>query len=301
MFAFHCLDGPPGPARRPGRSRPAVWRAAIALAGLVITASSAAAACQGKNGGESTVTAINAGETLILEDGRAVHLAGVLTPKRARSGPEADARTKMETALASLVLGRKVSLHLDERERDRYGRVLAQIMMHDETGKPSWLQAQLVGAGLVRVMSSESNRMCVKALLAIESTARETKTGLWGSGFFAVRRADAEDVLYRLARNYEIVEGRVSNVAHIKDRTYINFGENWRRDFTAFIPSGRGRDFQVAGGQAAGETINQSKLMTLKGRHIRVRGWLKNYNGPSITVTHPEQIEILDQNAATLR
>jgi hypothetical protein len=207
----------------------------------------------------------------------------------------------METALASLVMGKKVELHLDERERDRYGRVLAQVMMHDETGTPVWLQAQLVEAGLARVISFESNRLCVKALLAIESAARETKRGLWGSGFFALRQADAEDVLYRLVRSYEIIEGLVSNVAQIKGRTYINFGENWRRDFTAFIPSKRGRDFQGAGGQAAGERVNQAEFKTLKGRHIRVRGWLKNYNGPSITVTHPEQIEILDQNGATLR
>ncbi|MGF1623146.1 MAG: thermonuclease family protein [Rhodomicrobiaceae bacterium] len=302
MFAFLRHDDSFETARCFGRPRPAIWRAAIgALAGLVISASSAAAACHGKDGGESTVTGINAGETLILEDGRAVRIAGVLTPKRSRSGPEADARMKMETALASLVMGKKVSLHLDERERDRYGRVLAQIMMHDETGKPVWLQAQLVEAGLARVISFESNRLCVKALLAIESAARETEKGLWGSGFFAVRQAHAEDVLYRLARSYEIVEGRVSNVAQIKGRTYINFGDNWRRDFTAFIPSRRGQDFQSADGQADGETVDQVELKTLKGRHIRVRGWLKNYNGPSITVTHPEQIEILDRNAATLR
>jgi endonuclease YncB( thermonuclease family) len=302
MFAFNSHDGSSETARRPGRHGHAIWRAAIgALAGLVISASSAAASCQGKDGGESTVTGINAGETLILEDGRAVRLAGVLTPKRSRSGPEADARTKMETELTSLVMGQKVSLHLDERERDRYGRVLAQIMMHDETGRPVWLQAQLVEAGLARVISFESNRLCVKALLAIESAARDTKKGLWGSGFFAVRQADAEDVLDRLARSYEIIEGRVSNVAQIKGRTYINFGDNWRRDFTAFIPSKRGQEFRGAGGQAADERINEAELKSLKGRLIRVRGWLKNYNGPSITVTHPEQIEILDQNAATLR
>jgi hypothetical protein len=36
----------------------------------------------------------------------------------------------------------------------------------------------------------------------------------------------------------------------------------------------------------------------LKGKRVRVRGWLKNFNGPSITVTHPEQIEILEQKSA---
>jgi hypothetical protein len=31
---------------------------------------------------------------------------------------------------------------------------------------------------------------------------------------------------------------------------------------------------------------------TLKGRTVRVRGWLKQYNGPMIEVTHPEQMEL---------
>ena len=207
----------------------------------------------------------------------------------------------METALAKLVMGKKISLHLDERKLDRYGRILAQIMMQGETGKPVWLQGQLVEAGLARVISFESNRLCINALLAIEDTARETRKGFWGSGIFAVRQAHAEDVLYQLARSYEIIEGRVSGVAQIKGRTYINFGENWRRDFTAFIPSRRSQHFQAADGQPTGRSIDQAELKALKGRHIRVRGWLKNYNGPSITVTHPEQIEILDRNAATLR
>ena len=31
------------------------------------------------------------------------------------------------------------------------------------------------------------------------------------------------------------------------------------------------------------------------GEVVRVRGWLKWRNGPAISVTHPEQIEVLTQ------
>jgi len=35
-----------------------------------------------------------------------------------------------------------------------------------------------------------------------------------------------------------------------------------------------------------------------KGRRVRVRGWLRKYNGPMIDASHPEQIEVLaDQNS----
>jgi len=255
-----------------------------------------AGGCRGADGGTSVVVEISGGETLILEDGRAVRLIGILSPKRARSGPAAAARARMEEALAASVLGRKVALHLGERKRDRYGRVLAQIMVLGKGEKQEWLQARLVEAGLARVISFERNRLCVRSLLDIEARARQARNGLWGDGFFAVRPADAEDRLYRLARNFELVEGKVENVAKVKGRIYINFGENWRRDFTAFIPAGSTKQFE--GGEDAGLSV---RLRDLKGRSIRVRGWLKNYNGPSITVTHPEQIEVLDKKTAALR
>lgn len=36
-------------------------------------------------------------------------------------------------------------------------------------------------------------------------------------------------------------------------------------------------------------------LAMLEGKVIRVRGWVELWNGPVIKVTHPEQIELLDQ------
>ena len=31
------------------------------------------------------------------------------------------------------------------------------------------------------------------------------------------------------------------------------------------------------------------------GRRVRVRGWIKSYNGPMIEPSHPEQIEVLEE------
>ena len=36
-------------------------------------------------------------------------------------------------------------------------------------------------------------------------------------------------------------------------------------------------------------------LDSYEGGRVRVRGWLKSFNGPMIEVTHPEQIEILKE------
>lgn len=280
--------------RQSSRGRGTVAGALLAAAICFAFAAGARAACKGEDGGGGLVTEVKEGETLILEDGRAVRPTGVIGPKRARGGPASEARTAMEKAVSDLVLGKKIILHLDQRKRDRYGRILAQIMIADDAG-PVWLQGNLIEAGLARAISFPENRLCVAELLARESDARTAQRGFWKTGFFAVRQAEPEDVLFKLTESYEIVEGRVNNVAEIRGRTYINFGQNWRQDFTAFISERSAKHFSGAGGTSPEQNF---KPADLNGKRIRVRGWIKKVNGPSISVTHPEQIEILSSEAA---
>jgi len=267
----------------------------ILLPLMLLAAAQAHAMCGGEEVGRGVVTEISGGETLVLDDGRAVRLIGLLGPKRATRGPASDARAAMENVLSELTLGKQVSLHIGERKRDRYGRLLAHVMLVDDSGSETeWVQGRLVSDGLARVISFQDNRLCISELLALENEARHVRKGLWGNGFFAVRPAMAEDLLYRLAQSYEIVEGRVVDVAAVKGRTYLNFGKDWKRDFTAFIPAKTAGMFEPsASGQK--HTIT---LAELAGKQIRVRGWLRNYNGPSITVSHPEQIEIIEPDGA---
>jgi micrococcal nuclease len=283
----------------------AVFGKLLVLAALSLTcvSSAMAAACKGEDGGVSLVTAVSGGDTLILEDGRAVRLTGILGPKPGPDGPSAAARALMEAALSGLVLGKKVSLQLDERKRDRYGRMLAQVLVVSD-GEPVWVQASLIGDGLARVMSFKDTRLCVRELLKLEDEARRARKGHWETGFFAVRGAEAEDLLFRLEQSYEIVEGTVTTVAEIKGKTYLNFGQNWRRDFTAFVPPQDAGSMAGSGAPQEKPSAHEgssSPLASLSGRRVRVRGWLKNFNGPSITVTHPEQIELLDNATAFVR
>lgn len=281
--------------RRRLSARPKKGVAAIFL--LCLATGGAHAGCQGEDGGSGVVTGVSEGDTLILDDGRAVRLAGVIGPKRARSGPASEARALMEKAVAELTLGKKVSLLLGERRHDRYGRILAQIMAAGQDG-PLWVQGRIVEDGLARVISFADSRLCASELLAKENLAREAKKGFWQTGYFATKPAEAENLLFRLAQSYEIVEGEVRNVTEIKGRTYINFGENWRRDFTIFVSAQSARLFTAQEDRAGEAMLDLSRL---QGRRIRVRGWLKNFNGPSIAVTHPEQIEVLDRASSEAR
>ena len=74
------------------------------------------------------------------------------------------------------------------------------------------------------------------------------------------------------------------DVATVKGHTYIIFVADWRSDFTVSVaPRDRRR------------TANSSaKLVDIKGRLVRVRGWLGWRDGPMIEATHSKQIEVLE-------
>lgn len=262
----------------------------IVMTALCGFMSRALAECAGEDGGTSLVADIRGGDTLVLQDGRSVRLAGVLLPRRTGEGTiSSQSREAAEKALGDLVSGQSVELRLDARRRDRYGRVLAQLFVTKD-GQRLWVQERLVAAGLARVMSSRENRICIPDLLSAEKSARDTAQGNWRTGLFAIKQAASEDILSGLAQSYEIVEGRVENVAEVRGRVYVNFGKNWRRDFTAAI-----------GTDAAKLFTDHAELTGLRGRLVRVRGWIENVNGPSISITHPEQLEILESGTAMTR
>jgi micrococcal nuclease len=267
------------------RRLPALTGLAAAAFGCLLSA--VHAECTGEDGGSSLVTEIRGGDTLILADGRSVRLAGVLLPRRAgETDVTAEARITAEKAIADLAAGQKVELRLGTGLRDRYGRLMAQVFVIKD-GQRVWLQERLIAAGLARVISSRDNRICVTDLLALEKTARETSQGQWRTGLFSVKPAAPEDILSGLAQSYEIIEGRIETVAEVRGRTYLNFGKNWKRDFTVTVSSDAAKLF-----------IDQSALSGLTGRLVRVRGWIETINGPSLSMTHPEQLEILESGTA---
>jgi len=236
-------------------------------------------------GGTAVVADIVDGDTVVLDDGTQARLVGIQAPKLplGRRGfhpwPLAgDARA----ALAELTLGREVTLGFGGRKVDRHGRLLVHLF-EPEGG---WIQGDLLRRGMARVYTFADNRALVAAMLAEEAEARAARRGIWGQDFYAVR--DAAHVGTRvdgLVDSFQLVEGRVLEVAVVKGRAYFNFGEDWRQDFTISIAPAYRRLFEKAG-------IDLKAVY--EGRRIRVRGWLKSFNGPMVDVTHPEQIEVLD-------
>ena len=73
------------------------------------------------------------------------------------------------------------------------------------------------------------------------------------------------------------------DAAAVGRRVYLNFGADYRSDFTAAVVPGARSLFAAEGIDPLG----------LAGRTVRVRGWVDVLNGPMIEVTHPEQIEVV--------
>ena len=230
-------------------------------------------------GGEAT-TVVD-GDTLVLSDGREVRLVGIQAPKLplGRAGFQAwPLAEEAKAYLEDLTLGRELELGFGGRRGDRHGRVLAHLF--DSDGR--WIQGEMLRAGLARVYSFADNRAAVAEMLALEQAARLARRGIWADSFYAVR---SPDDAARWLGGFELVEGRVFAVGRGGGRTYLNFAEDWREDFTIALDRGAVELFDARG----------IDLKTFEGKTVRVRGWLKSYNGPMIEVTHPEQIEVLEE------
>lgn len=243
--------------------------------------------CELQKGGKSVVSKVINGDTVVLENGFVVRLVGIQTPELAYA-PEKTAEPlalEAKAQLEALVYGQPVSYYYGGKRMDRYGRILAHLVVMPEHGQAFWVQGTMVRNGLARAYSFADNRHCVKPLLELESQARQDAQQIWGHSQYAVLSAIDTDKLTQLTGTFQLVEGVVRSVKITKKWIFLNFGENWKDDFTLSVRSRNFKNFTDKG----------QKLAAFEGQKIRVRGWLDTFNGPAIALTHEEQIENLGQ------
>lgn len=253
---------------------------AIAVIAAVVFARPAAATpCDITLGEQGRVIEIVDGDTVVLNTGLEIRLVGVQAPKLplGRPGfvpwPLAD---EAKSFLSNLVLGRELTLSYGGRDRDRYDRALAHLHLPDGT----WVQEALLRAGMARVCSFADNRTCVDELLQFERAGRAAGHGMWSDPWYRVRSGPDT---FNLIDSFQVVEETVVSAAIVRRRAFLNFGEDYRTDFTVTIAPKDLKLFEAAG----------IDLAALSGRTVRVRGWIQAYNGPNIVLTHPEQLEII--------
>ncbi|MDA0341477.1 MAG: thermonuclease family protein [Proteobacteria bacterium] len=229
--------------------------------------------------GAQTIETVGATGTLSAKGGQEIRLAGLGLPKPALGqDPAAPLAEAVRQVLADLLVGRTVTLYHGARRRDRYDRVLAHLCLQDGT----WLQGWLLGRGHAWVATTRQAADLATEMLAIERKARAERSGIWGDRHFRIRNPHETR---RDIDTFQIVEGRVVSAVVIKGRAYLNFGPNWRTDFTFSVSPRDRRLFDRAG----------IDLAALTGQRVRGRGWVTLRNGPLIELTHPAQLEILEE------
>lgn len=252
----------------------------LLLAGLLLAGpaiGSAAAAREADPVSSGRVAGVVDGDTVVLEGGTEVRLTGIQAPKLplGRRGFAAwPLAEESRQALVDLAEGREVRLDYTGRAVDRHGRLLAQVTTEDG----DWLQGAMVEAGLARVYGFADNRARLDALLVLEEQARSAGRGIWAHPYYRIRRPEEAGAEIG---TFQLVEGVVHEAAVVNGRAFLNFGPDWRQDFTVTAAPAVRRLFDRAGVDLAG----------FGGERVRVRGWVDTYNGPQIVLTHPEQLE----------
>lgn len=218
------------------------------------------------------------GDRLVLwRDGARdeVRLAGIAAPDTEPSAALA------REALQGLIDAAGSDLRIEEAGpgRNRHGVLIAEL-----TGPVGSLQDRMVAEGWAMVESHGDHTGPTSQRLALEARAREAGLGAWAHHDLQVHGVDP-NALAPFLDSVQIVEGRVISTGSARDgRIYLNFGTDWRSDFTVQVMRRDQRGFEEEGIDLSG----------LEGAVVRVRGWLYEENGPMIWLDHPQALEMLD-------
>lgn len=228
---------------------------------------------------EAKIKEILKSDMIMVEGDRRYRLGDILIP--------VDYDTLVVNHLEDLLHAKKVKIYgtktklyanaLEEIDVDRYNIPLVNLILEGGT----WVQADLVQSGMAMVYNIEgfgSDRM--KMLLEMEETARKDKQGFWSNPLYEVKTPEN---VKDFTNSFQVVEGRVSYATAKKNKTYINFGRDWKTDFTLEVQSSDWSNFYP-----------DPKLYDVamwQGKLLRVRGWVQEKNGPMIEINNKDQIE----------
>lgn len=232
-----------------------------------------------RNFGLVRVIEVVSPQTLKLSNGEIVNLVGIRLPDYTveSAGPFAQTTLKV---LKDMLEGQQVNLYRTKNDKtgreNRLGHSLAHL---ERQSDKAWVQGTLVSLGLVQARLTQSNPEMAEQLYALEAAARKSKIGIWAEDNAVLTPDEAQNRI----NSFQIVKGRIRSAAIKQNRIYLNFGHNWRTDFTVSIAPEDRKSFSKAG----------YNPLEWNGRDVRVRGWVEDYNGAYIEINHPSAIEIL--------
>lgn len=238
-----------------------------------------ASACQ-RSPSEDAIRSVSATGEVGLASGRTVRLLDI----RLSLGEDEVARP---LAWLLSLAGRRVTVAAVAGE-DRWARNAADVALLDEP-VPIDLAELLVAEGLAMVDAGDRNALCRPELLADEERARRRRVGIWRSGRHAPVDANDGARLRELIGRFALVEGIVRSVGERRERTYLNFGQDWKQDLTITIPKRTWAMILRQRGLSA---------VAIRGQRVRARGVLEEWQGVAVEITAADMLEVLGQDTA---
>ena len=229
------------------------------------------------------------GQTVLMTDGKIVRLLGIDYPFMtgdAEGGPSILGKAALEQLLPR---NKEVLLYQNKsRENGRLNRMghsLAHLVIKD---RGEWVNGALVARGVAWTATDATNPAMAEQFYKLEDAARKDGKGLWSKnspfGLLTPDTAAQGNGAFR------VIEGTVNRAATSKNNLYLNFGTDWKKDFTVMVTPAIRKALAKHGVDA----------MSLTGKKIRVRGWLREWNGPFLELETPERLEVLSTTPSTV-
>ena len=151
---------------------------------------------------------------------------------------------------------------------------------------PIWVNGALLANGIARVYTAPNAPEMAAQMFKIEQQARNDQKGLWAEGSrYRVFNANDIDDIDEDNGQLVLLEGIVTKAASIKNNVYLNFGENWKTDFTIMIKPALRKKLAREG----------RAPLNMQDQKLRVRGYLRSYNGPLIELEDTLHLESLPE------
>ncbi len=220
-------------------------------------------------------------QTILLHDGRIIRLSSLYFPDLSIDN-SGDLSVLAKNILNDMLLGKTVQIYQSPDKNwgrmNRMGHDIAHLVRQPDQ---SWVQGVLLSLGLAQVQTTQRTPELEDRMYELETNARAEKIGVWEKDNFNIRTPDdAESYM----DSFQIVEGTIASVALKNNRVYLNFGTDWRKDFTVSISSANKQLFIKQGY----DPFKWNK------KTVRVRGWIRDYNGPFMEIDHPQAIELIE-------
>ncbi len=221
------------------------------------------------------------GDTVILSTGQSLRYIGIDSPETwirrgdefvyepEPFGPEATQFNK------ELVEGKRVRVEFDLVRKDRYGRLLGYCFIDD-----FFVNEELIRQGYAVLYTFPPNVKYVDLLVEAQKDARKNRRGIWQM-YETISHSQAQDYIGQV----RAVRGRVLSTYESDRIIFLNFGPDYKKDFTAVIFKNVLKFFDQKG-------IDPAEFY--KGRVVEVSGVIGEHNGPEITVSSPTEIRVID-------